>query len=397
MAPLQFCRRKYRTLGLLGVVAVLFYLLQCISITQLGKIPGKKNKHSSQSQTLVKNMAIEDGILENDQRNIAEKIAAEHADVEENGAAARQNIDVKGNRLPGSTLSDVYRDGSDDESLQRSGSSSLVLRGVLPSDWKRYMLNKNGMFSCIAAPQVQISMDKVNDDFCDCPDSSDEPGTSACPHSKFYCTVQVPGSPPQFLHSSKVNDGICDCCDGSDEWQGALVPEFMRIGEGQPQGSVYHAPCTDRCSEIVALSRREQHLRSQGHDLQASYLRQAQTELSDYQRPNYGPNGIFYALSKQCHTLTSDQYKYEVCPFKSVTQTSDYRPPVSLGGQRSKVEMVEGQHVIEMTGGEGSLCPAGRARMSKIVLLCGLRDEVISVSESELCLYAFKMSSPAAC
>ncbi|KAH6788889.1 kinase C substrate [Perilla frutescens var. frutescens] len=66
-----------------------------------------------------------------------------------------------------------------------------------------------------------FTRDRVNDDFCDCVDGTDEPGTSACPASKFYC--KNTGSTPRFLFSSRVNDQICDCCDGSDEYDGAVL------------------------------------------------------------------------------------------------------------------------------------------------------------------------------
>ncbi|KZV46389.1 kinase C substrate family protein [Dorcoceras hygrometricum] len=66
-----------------------------------------------------------------------------------------------------------------------------------------------------------FSRDRLNDNFCDCSDGSDEPGTSACPAGKFYC--QNAGSTPRFLFSSRVNDDICDCCDGSDEYDGTVI------------------------------------------------------------------------------------------------------------------------------------------------------------------------------
>jgi protein kinase C substrate 80K-H len=53
------------------------------------------------------------------------------------------------------------------------------------------------------------------DEYCDCADGSDEPGTSACANSRFYC--RNVGAKGRILPSSRVNDGVCDCCDGSDE------------------------------------------------------------------------------------------------------------------------------------------------------------------------------------
>ncbi|GMP92189.1 hypothetical protein CsSME_00042518 [Camellia sinensis var. sinensis] len=66
----------------------------------------------------------------------------------------------------------------------------------------------------------KFSKSQLNDDFCDCLDGTDEPGTSACPNGKFYC--HNAGYAPFFIFSSRVNDGICDCCDGSDEYDGKV-------------------------------------------------------------------------------------------------------------------------------------------------------------------------------
>ncbi|XVE83518.1 hypothetical protein DITRI_Ditri16bG0093900 [Diplodiscus trichospermus] len=66
-----------------------------------------------------------------------------------------------------------------------------------------------------------FTRDRLNDNFCDCIDGTDEPGTSACPAGKFYC--RNVGSTPQLIFSSRVNDRFCDCCDGSDEYDGGIM------------------------------------------------------------------------------------------------------------------------------------------------------------------------------
>ncbi|XP_003742901.1 glucosidase 2 subunit beta [Galendromus occidentalis] len=70
-------------------------------------------------------------------------------------------------------------------------------------------------FVCLDGSK-KMPFSRVNDDYCDCRDGSDEPGTSACPNANFYC-VNLSYT-PLTIPSSRVNDGICDCCDGGDEF-----------------------------------------------------------------------------------------------------------------------------------------------------------------------------------
>ncbi|XP_027072180.1 glucosidase 2 subunit beta-like isoform X1 [Coffea arabica] len=98
----------------------------------------------------------------------------------------------------------------------------LLLLGVSPQDedyYKGLLSSPSSTIKCKDG-SFKFSTSQLNDDFCDCPDASDEPGTSACPNGKFYC--KNAGHIPFSLYSSRVNDGICDCCDGSDEYDGKV-------------------------------------------------------------------------------------------------------------------------------------------------------------------------------
>ncbi|CAN7006173.1 unnamed protein product [Brassica rapa subsp. trilocularis] len=103
----------------------------------------------------------------------------------------------------------------------RSSSSPLndPFLGISPQDEKYY--KSSSEIKCKDGSK-RFTKAQLNDDFCDCADGTDEPGTSACPNGKFYC--RNAGHSPLILFSSRVNDGICeDCCDGSDEYGGNVT------------------------------------------------------------------------------------------------------------------------------------------------------------------------------
>ncbi|KAK4438753.1 Glucosidase 2 subunit beta [Sesamum alatum] len=99
--------------------------------------------------------------------------------------------------------------------LSYSSPSRLPI-GIHPLDEKYYDAE---LIKCKDGSK-SFTRDRLNDNFCDCADGTDEPGTSACPAGRFYC--RNTGSTPTFLFSSRVNDCICDCCDGSDECGGTV-------------------------------------------------------------------------------------------------------------------------------------------------------------------------------
>ncbi|XP_059139276.1 glucosidase 2 subunit beta-like [Physella acuta] len=441
-------RRKYKTLGLLAVVAILFYLLQCFTVSKLNQLSNKKSSRWTEDD-VVKNIGvgvrgfhlgneqeIEDNYIDVykgrnrvvdvdtkfqmglqsdtfDLQKAKSKDAAAHKDKQLkndlNNVALKVLDNSKDKQITNLTNNrkekyqpNILQHREQNHPHSNETKYSLVKQfnpdvlGVHASEQHLYKPDSNKLFTCLTLPQMKIPFEQVNDDFCDCPDSSDEPGTSACQYGRFYCTRQLDGSTHQYIGSSKVNDGICDCCDGSDEWSGAVVPDFMKINEGEPLGSVYHAPCSDRCEEIIAVRNNEAVVRARGKIMQQKYLEKASNELIEKDRKMFGPGGVFYPLSKQCFQLKEGSYEYDVCPFVKVSQQSPPHSPVILG-RTSTLLLDKGQHVLIMDQGDNSLCPFGRGRKSKIYLLCGLEEKLLRVSESELCEYMFTMSTPAAC
>ncbi|VVB03106.1 unnamed protein product [Arabis nemorensis] len=121
-----------------------------------------------------------------------------------------------------------------------SVNSTSPLVGVHPLDEKYF---ESDIIRCKDGSK-SFFRDRLNDNFCDCLDGTDEPGTSACPNGKFYC--RNIGSSPKFVYSSRVNDRICDCCDGSDEYEGSVrCPNTCIMGGNL---NYVYKPRTDRKS-----------------------------------------------------------------------------------------------------------------------------------------------------
>ncbi|RKP01151.1 hypothetical protein CXG81DRAFT_26166 [Caulochytrium protostelioides] len=158
-----------------------------------------------------------------------------------------------------------------------------ALRGVHPSLVAHYTFEMASnqtaaehVFTCLDKSR-QLPASAINDGYCDCPDGSDEVGTSACSHltvvthdratgafpigpfskPRFWCANE--GHVGQSIPSSAVNDGICDaaCCDGSDEWASGTA-------------------CPSTCAAQAAAARRraaeEAAVRAAGQATRAAYV-----------------------------------------------------------------------------------------------------------------------------
>ncbi|KAF8609488.1 hypothetical protein BDV93DRAFT_145846 [Ceratobasidium sp. AG-I] len=143
--------------------------------------------------------------------------------------------------------------------------SSKVPLGVSPQSVSLYtpITSTNpATWTCLDGSQT-ILYSAINDDYCDCIDGSDEPGTSACPNSTFYCVNE--GHIGASIRSSRVNDGLCEpeCCDGSDEPNGICPNQCQAIGE-----------------KYRAEQEAERKLRKTGSKIRSSYISYAKKETA---------------------------------------------------------------------------------------------------------------------
>ncbi|XP_039273834.2 uncharacterized protein LOC120347799 [Styela clava] len=257
--------------------------------------------------------------------------------------------------------------------------NGTLLRGVKKANRKYYLPNSNFEFVCFDGNQ-SIPFHAVNNDYCDCSDGSDEPGTSACANGRFYCEPEH-----EYLPSSRVNDGICDCCDGSDEWKGVTVAPDLNLPDSP---KVLLAPCSNVCNDFEHEKRLEMNIKREGAIAKKEYI-----EIGKGQDETmYGENGVYYKLSQNCYMYKSPGYIYSVCPYQNVTQSGKDFWIIGRNGTLN-----DKTSILTMTGGDKDHCPDGKARSSVIQFNCAPADKVRYVSEKETCVYSVKFDTPAAC
>jgi hypothetical protein len=223
----------------------------------------------------------------------------------------------------------------------------------------------------------KLPLSKVNDDYCDCSDGSDEYLTSACSHlrnAKFTCVNK--GYIESYIHSSKVDDGVCDCCDGSDEKN-----SFVQ--------------CPNTCNGLASGLRTE--LQQKINTIKAGIqIRNQRAEISKSaaHNDNYGKYNEYQSLADRCLTYKSGQYEYELCMFKSITQKG-------MPGQRTNLgtfaKWNSNRSIQEY--GAGQMCPGGPQRSCNVKVLCNDsdKDEIVSVDEPSRCTYEMIVKTPSAC
>ncbi|KAK4449558.1 glucosidase 2 subunit beta [Podospora aff. communis PSN243] len=216
-------------------------------------------------------------------------------------------------------------------------------RGVGPEFVKFY--ESKASFACIGNPSITLDPSRINDNSCDCPDGSDEPGTAACsyldalspeqplPGSKtgttnttnslpgFWCENK--GHIGSYVPFSYVNDGVCDyelCCDGSEE--------FAHVGG---------VKCQNKCDSIGKEWRRVEEERRKSKERSAAARRQLLKEAGDLRRT---VEGRIASLKQELEKLEIKKSELQV-KFEEV-ERSEKGKVVKPEGQGGKLGVLLG-------------------------------------------------------
>lgn len=185
-----------------------------------------------------------------------------------------------------------------------------------------------------------------------------------------------------------MNDGICDCCGGEDEWDSEVV-------------------CRDRCDEVVAEEKSHATLALAGSRAREGYVKKAATlrGLQKYSGVDGGPGDVFLAAAEEgCLKLDDGDYTYTVCLFDHVTQQGiggGRKFQLGKKGEWSTSLWEDGQQRKDysvLIMGDGEHCHAsGAPRRAELHFECNPTPAVVSVQETQVCVYTFRVQSPAAC
>ncbi|ETI47455.1 hypothetical protein F441_08357 [Phytophthora nicotianae CJ01A1] len=329
--------------------------------------------------------------------------------------------------LPIDLVDDDYcdcQDGSDEPNT--SACSHVLLHSETPPFGPE--------FNCKADDKM-VSLAFVHDGVCDCCDGSDErdglcANTCATEWERRLQTLQE--------RLNVVQRGLkrrTEYLAGSVDKVQKLKEDFERLAEAYQSGQ----------RAFEDLQRQAQHNPELRGQLEQSYnvLRRVQyityiqsrvVDPSTFSDAAWKP--AFVELVGECYTYTVNEkelkggtpnviprkYDMVLCPFQNVSQTEPLYPewtkaerqtkvgdkvadekeeevevprPIGLGIWNEWQESVNFARVQSYNHGEP--CANGQERHTRVELLCGEQNRVVSVEEREMCQYEVRFETPAAC
>ena len=133
-------------------------------------------------------------------------------------------------------------------------------------------------------------------------------------------------------------------------------------------------------------------------------LERHETDLAGKGETDYGPGGVFEHLSRTVYECKpGGQFSYEVCPYHGSKQKDSSGGSTAIGtwegfGKDEAEASAGGEgRYLTMRFGNGQHCWNAGARTLTVALECAAESSVLSVDEPEVCKYAMRFATPAAC
>lgn len=224
-----------------------------------------------------------------------------------------------------------------------AGSGVLQIRGIPVSKNSLYRPDRD--FECLDG-SLLIPFTRVNDDYCDCADGSDEPGTAACANGFFYCDNA--GHKPAYIPSAWVNDGVCDCCDTSDEYAATM--------------SGKHVQCVNICNELGREARLEQQKAEQlvreGNKLRIDLVAKGKTIKAEYQsrlvkmRADYGEAELIKKEKEILKTQAEERESLALEKYKPAEP--EQHATMQIGEEEEELNVSEAEDYFKMLDSDSS-------------------------------------------
>ncbi|KZC14414.1 PREDICTED: glucosidase 2 subunit beta [Dufourea novaeangliae] len=218
-----------------------------------------------------------------------------------------------------------------------AGSKVLQIRGIPTTKSSLYSPDRD--FQCLDG-SLLIPFTRVNDDYCDCADGSDEPGTPACTNGSFYC--ENFGYKARYIPSTWVNDGICDCCDASDEYGSSKE-------------------CSNNCNELGKEARLEQQkaqeLIREGNKIRSEMIAKGKQLKNDYRarlvkvRADYEEALL---VKKEKELLKTQAEERETAALEKYKPTELEQPPAEEGEEEEELHESEVEDYFKLLDSDGS-------------------------------------------
>ncbi|XP_043253304.1 glucosidase 2 subunit beta [Colletes gigas] len=218
-----------------------------------------------------------------------------------------------------------------------AGTKVLQIRGIPNTESSLYSPDRD--FQCLDG-SLLIPFTRVNDNYCDCADGSDEPGTPACSNGSFYC--ENTGHKSHYIPTTWINDGVCDCCDGSDEYRS-------------------NKECPNNCNELGREARIKQQkaddLVREGNKIKAELIAKGKQLKNDYQsrlvalRADYEEAEL---VKKEKELLKTQAEERETAALEKYKPAEPEQPAVEEGEEEEELQESEAEDYFKLLDSDNS-------------------------------------------